>query len=74
MSSIIFMGGGEFMGFGFSEGGVDESRSPIYIYVRGQGRLWGGEFFPTINFIRSAGVVGSGKVLRGNRATFQKKI
>ena len=44
MSSIIFMGGGEFMGFGFSEGGVHESRSPIYIYVRAVGRLWGGSF------------------------------
>ena len=28
--------------FGFSEGGVYESRSPIYIYVRAEGRPSGG--------------------------------
>jgi len=53
---------------------LHESRSPIYIYMYGCRFACRGGFFPTINFIRSAGVVGSGKVLRGNRATSQKKI
>lgn len=57
----------------FGRGGRREEESHIYICTGGRSPVGGG-FFPRSLLFRSDGVVGSGKVLRGNRATFQKKI